>query len=1141
MISKSKYEKVLLEEVNSYFKRIDKYLGGKVILIDAVVYQKYTDFNNKFYSSSIVFSKEENFKIAYENLFTQKIFDENVTTTFLDKNSQNQFYEKTFDYKSHIGEKLYSKIKKANKFKFINTDNHFHNQSLSDNNYHEVELKNKKHPKAWPIIFFDNCAQKTKYCTIICFNEFVSEINYALFIYHNEKLDYKGAFGNQSRDLGNLQIYNISIGVLVSKHLNDVFQQSLKNTSLKSSLAAVMSRNMSHNIGSHVLNKLSSGEGIHNFFKINGVNRFVQGVSIKDKIKFDFPDLSITSQDVNEDLNEDDERIKTLLEKYEQKLKENPEFLDGYNFYTHEEGKPIYILSPFFVDVNNNTKKEELARVFNDYLKKRMDFVADVATSNKALLSNSKYLFADVFRGFERNLLLLHNISGKDDKFSYEFNFQYCDGKTTYLYGEKGFIDPIVSMPNDILGNQAFYIILENIIRNTAKHSGGGNVVFTIKVEDIIEDDFYRITVFDNVKFSASEKDEEKYGNQIKDFNTLSINQKEDSIKAYKLNKLIAQRNISIAQPVLDENNEIRTAGWGTIEIKLAACYLSGLDMLEMDNTLYAPIGYKEYEKGKESSIEEKATAEELEGFAINEYIDFLLSARENEEALSQFDLPSKSKNKKLKISDCAKTLKRTVTVENIDANASKSLDDNEPKFYTYYPIVQALDGSEDTASGFGYSFLMKKPKKLLVLDKDNQLGFLDNETKKGDLNKLKRLGIDIERKPIQSSIYNHQFMIIVDNDEKEHYNEWFNLPQERCLYNIKDNLLQYFKIEKSIEDIENIKSFKYEYHIEDASNATPQESIKTLLENLEITKIFIELNKLYYNNSNITLHPQVIDKDKETQILDKLELIDDDWLRGIIPDKLRVDLKPAIFDHHGSKDKNWFTGEDNFFSEIYGSVSPIGLYLESIKNQIKKNEDDNDFLESLIVDVQNFFMKGVNIRVMVIDERIQSVLNDKGVAVEANENIPGYDLDYDILFKKSNLLVPPKQLIKDKKEINLDLNSSKLSDYKNDILSYIKEKSEEIDFFIIHFGILESLRNNSDSDTIQKILYEVEESIKNKNCKVVVTSGRGFTPDIRSLNRYFLAYSTLSNMLLDPNNRSKSHLVQCLNQLRINNTNQYV
>ena len=69
-----------------------------------------------------------------------------------------------------------------------------------------------------------------------------------------------------------------------------------------------------------------------------------------------------------------------------------------------------------------------------------------------------------------------------------------------------------------------------------------------------------------------------------------------------------------------------------------------------------------------------------------------------------------------------------------------------------------------------------------------------------------------------------------------------------------------------------------------------------------------------------------------------------------------------------------------------------------------------------------------------------------------------------------------------------------------------------------------------------KNILYKTF-LIKNINCKVVITSGRGFTPDIEKLNRYFLAYSTTSNLLLDPNNRSKAHLINCLSQLRILNT----
>jgi hypothetical protein len=86
----------------------------------------------------------------------------------------------------------------------------------------------------------------------------------------------------------------------------------------------------------------------------------------------------------------------------------------------------------------------------------------------------------------------------------------------------------------------------------------------------------------------------------------------------------------------------------------------------------------------------------------------------------------------------------------------------------------------------------------------------------------------------------------------------------------------------------------------------------------------------------------------------------------------------------------------------------------------------------------------------------------------------------------------------------------------------------------IIHFGILESLRDSNKKDTPETILKEICANVKNANCRVVITSGRGHTPDIKDLNQYFVAYSTISNLLLDPNGRSKAQLMSCLAQLRL-------
>src|SRR5690606_35283354 len=100
---------------------------------------------------------------------------------------------------------------------------------------------------------------------------------------------------------------------------------------------------------------------------------------------------------------------------------------------------------------------------------------------------------------------LLDRISGLD-------NFKFTFKLDIWLGEEKE--DVLVSMPNDILGQQALYIIIENIIRNTAKHgskvSKDGklkeHIVFTIRIrESSLDPSLYQVTIFDNIKSNREE------------------------------------------------------------------------------------------------------------------------------------------------------------------------------------------------------------------------------------------------------------------------------------------------------------------------------------------------------------------------------------------------------------------------------------------------------------------------------------------------------------------------------------------------------------------------------------------------------------------------------------------------------------
>jgi len=316
------------------------------------------------------------------------------------------------------------------------------------------------------------------------------------------------------------------------------FENKLFSTALQSSLSAVASRNQSHNIGSHVLNNLSNPEQIKKFLDDKGYKNLYKC--------------------------SDNEPHKEKRYHLVGKCKDN-------------------MLSNYIS--KDDVKPEQLIAHFNTYLKARMDFIADVGTSVQSSLMNTSNLFDEVFAYFEKNLILLREISGKEDEFQYGFNLHYNNDKD-----KKG---PQVAMPNGLLGQQAFYIILENIIRNTAKHesiSKNDKVCFTIDANsktEGVKKDFCEITI---------------YSNLLK--------------KKNNLKSLLEKRNESINRPVLDPDNTVREGGWGTIEMKLSAAYLRGINLLDIDNEAYNVTGdYNENVFPIFEAVSKKAAGKEYFGY----------------------------------------------------------------------------------------------------------------------------------------------------------------------------------------------------------------------------------------------------------------------------------------------------------------------------------------------------------------------------------------------------------------------------------------------------------------------------------------------------------------------------------------------
>lgn len=277
--------------------------------------------------------------------------------------------------------------------------------------------------------------------------------------------------------------------LLKARHL---FEQNLQRlrASEKSAKAAIMSRNMSHNLGSHVMAYLKQ----HLY-------------SVQDMIKDNILDQILSPDDTLETIQKD---VDGWLEKVNEKIKSNGDNIQE-------------IAMPFLVGLGK----------FISYLQERQDFIATIATDYSPYFStvNFKDFIYDELNpdlrykrhkdrsGMRPDNILLGNIAKseglarvtrptklkKESMSDIILKFRHFDGNPVFDIDGKTVIpgrekacrsleqmrDVEISLPGGVVGRQAFFSIVENIIRNAAKHGKWGNVAGTSKQDLVLTFDYY--------------------------------------------------------------------------------------------------------------------------------------------------------------------------------------------------------------------------------------------------------------------------------------------------------------------------------------------------------------------------------------------------------------------------------------------------------------------------------------------------------------------------------------------------------------------------------------------------------------------------------------------------------------------------
>lgn len=367
--------------------------------------------------------------------------------------------------------------------------------------------------------------------------------------------------------------------VTSSNYLDEIDKLRIKSieSSLKSAKAAIMSRNMSHNLGSHVMFYIKQ--------KLQSVSKIVDSKVLDNIIPGKIPDIAAV----------------------EAAIKAN---------------KGIEL--PFLVGLGR----------FINYLQERQDYIATIATDY--IPANSTISFKDfIYDELKPELRYQRHHSKSDDAgwksgnllldyIAYSEGYRSCD-KIEILFGEFNGSSPVkdtnpdkdfqklrefnIAVPGGVIGRQALFSIFENIIRNAAKHSerrSDNKLVLQLSLLEkdsvlFTEDEFRAKRNDDKVDYDKCGLDLKKlYANYFDRYHFLRI-----KVDMPNPDGVIDTLVDNLADPYIDDNGAMKETTKGLKEMRISAAWLRGKSIdteIPADEPPAISI-YSEPYKGDESKV----------------------------------------------------------------------------------------------------------------------------------------------------------------------------------------------------------------------------------------------------------------------------------------------------------------------------------------------------------------------------------------------------------------------------------------------------------------------------------------------------------------------------------------------------------
>lgn len=242
--------------------------------------------------------------------------------------------------------------------------------------------------------------------------------------------------------------------------------------------------------------------------------------------------------------------------------------------------------------VTKDDLQPALIRPFLKYLQTRIEFIADIVTT-EPLITFPSLLKDDILSRFINMKNGSNEYNDNNEKEGQEYLLKYISGSSEVTYEDSNDIKKNIkiefndseetkaAIPNDILGAQAFYVILENIIRNSVKHcviptiiSEGDrgnvskkNLCLSISAENF-SNEYLKVVIRDNLG-----KD-----------NSLQRERRDHVFDGEKNLDFVKWMNNKIDRNVLDKTGKLREGDWGLLEMKICSAYLRKYPLVDLDN-----------------------------------------------------------------------------------------------------------------------------------------------------------------------------------------------------------------------------------------------------------------------------------------------------------------------------------------------------------------------------------------------------------------------------------------------------------------------------------------------------------------------------------------------------------------------------